>query len=97
MEYEKDYEKLIKLIEKHKDILEFRNKPYNERAYIEEFLKLAEKKVKTNISDHKPLFLCDMCGKQKSGNKLPVYNENWSDITGLHQCEDCFKKSCGID
>ena len=56
--------KYEELITKHKDILEFRERPYNERAYIEEFLKLAEKKVK-NLTI--PVFSKTVC---ECGNLL---------------------------
>ena len=66
-----EYKKLIK---EHKDILEFRERPYNKRAYIEEFLKLAEKKVKnltipvvmassaSSIEWISSIVKCDLCG-----------------------------------
>ena len=45
----------------------------------------------------KRLFLCDICGQEKSGKKFPVLDENWNKQSGLNQCEDCFKEGCGID
>ena len=46
---------------------------------------------------NKRLFLCDICGQEKSGKKFPVLDENWNKQIGLNQCEDCFKEGCGID
>ena len=40
------------------------------------------------------LFLCDICGQEKSGKKFPVLDENWNKQSGLNQCEDCFKEDC---
>ena len=45
----------------------------------------------------KRLFLCDICGQEKSGKKFPVLDENWNKQSGLNQCEDCFKEGCSID
>ena len=45
----------------------------------------------------KRLFLCDICGQEKSGKKIPVLDENWNKQSGLNQCEDCFKEGCSID
>ena len=46
-----------------------------------------------NIADvSKRLFLCDICGQEKSGKKFPVLDENWNKQSGLNQCEDCFKE-----
>lgn len=49
----------------------------------------------TDVS--KRLFLCDICGQEKSGKKFSVLDENWNKESGLNQCEDCFKEGCGID
>lgn len=40
----------------------------------------------------KRLFLCDICGQEKSGKKYPVLDENWNKQSGLNQCEDCYNK-----
>ena len=40
----------------------------------------------------KRLFLCDICGQEKSGKKFPVLDENCNKQSGLNQCEDCFKE-----
>jgi hypothetical protein len=40
------------------------------------------------------LFLCDVCGKEKSSKKYPVLDENWNKQNGLNQCEDCFEECC---
>lgn len=45
----------------------------------------------------KRLFLCDICGQEKSGKRFPVLDENWNKLSGLNQCEDCFKEGCDID
>lgn len=36
-------------------------------------------------------FLCDICGQEKTGKKLPVLDENYNKQRGLNQCEDCYK------
>ena len=55
-------------------------------------------KPQSNIGAVMPrLFLCDICGQEKSGKKFPVLDENWNKQIGLNQCEDCFKEGCGID
>lgn len=41
----------------------------------------------------KHLFICDICGEEKSGEKFPVFDENWNKQNGLTQCEKCFFKS----
>ena len=49
---------------------------------------LSKNSVLANVS--KRLFLCDICGQEKSGKKFPVLDENWNKQSGLNQCEDCF-------
>lgn len=49
------------------------------------------KKVKSNKSIRKHLFLCDICGKEKVGKKFPIFDENYNKQQGLVQCLDCFK------
>ena len=45
----------------------------------------------------KRLFLCDICGHEKSGKKFLVLDENWNKQIGLNQCEDGFNEGCGLD
>lgn len=33
-------------------------------------------------------FTCHCCGKEKTGIRLPVYNENFTKVVG-QQCENC--------
>lgn len=47
-----------------------------------------------NNIETKRLFLCDFCGKQKSGKKYSVFDENWNRQRGVYQCEECFGKQC---
>ncbi len=58
---------------------------------------LAENEALRQFDVSKRLFLCDICGQEKSGEKFPVLDENWNKQSGLNQCEDCFKEGCGID
>ena len=51
---------------------------------------LSKNSFLSNVS--KRLFLCDICGQEKSGKKFPVLDENWNKQSGLNQCEDCFKE-----
>jgi len=72
------------LITKHKDILEFRERPYNEKAYIEEFLKLAEKKVKNlNIP---AIITCCLCGNN--------FNQR-EQLPKMCICKNCSRKLGG--
>ena len=63
----------------------------------EQNLNNAEKQALNIPVVSKRLFLCDICGQEKSGKKFPVLDENWNKQSGLNQCEDCFKEGCGID
>lgn len=36
-------------------------------------------------------FKCDICGRIKTSNVYPVFDENWNKLQGLKMCEDCFK------
>jgi hypothetical protein len=49
-----------------------------------------------NKNENKNTFICDICGKEKSGRKFPVFDENWNKID-IIQCEDCFKEKCRCD
>jgi hypothetical protein len=37
-------------------------------------------------------FLCDICGKESTGEKFSVLDENWNKQKGLSQCKKC---ECG--
>ena len=63
----------------------------------EQNLNTAESQQLNIAGVSKRLFLCDICGKEKSGKKFPVLDENWNKQSGLNQCEDCFKDGCGIE
>jgi len=66
------------------------------------FVKYSIMDMKENFLIKKPvvkkrLFSCDICGIEKNGKIFPVLDENYNKQYGLVQCEDCFKKGCGID
>lgn len=49
-----------------------------------------QKIVITTHSVYKQTFMCDVCGKEKTGKKHPVFDENWNKQKGLVQCEGCY-------
>jgi len=42
------------------------------------------------IHDVRTRFLCDSCGKEKSGKKHKMYDENWNLQRVCYKCDDCF-------
>ena len=40
----------------------------------------------------KNMFLCDNCGKKKTGVKFKVFDENFKKQKGVFLCEECYKK-----
>lgn len=53
----------------------------------------AQKQLLLLFDANKPLFLCDICGEENSGEKFPVYDENYNKQNDLIQCKKCFFKS----
>ena len=43
----------------------------------------------------KRLFLCDCCGKEKTGIKHKMYDENWNIQRGCYECDECYRS--GLD
>ena len=36
-------------------------------------------------------FLCDCCGKEKTGIKHKMYDENWNVQRGCYECDECYR------
>ena len=43
-----------------------------------------------NIAGVSKRFLCDCCGKEKTGIKHKMYDENWNVQRGCYECDECY-------
>lgn len=55
---------------------------------------IAESKTKNlHIPVIRKRFLCDCCGKEKTGIKHKMYDENWNVQRGCYECDECYGDS----
>ena len=44
-----------------------------------------------NIAGVSKRFLCDCCGKEQTGKKHKMYDENWNVQRGCYECDECYE------